>query len=94
LFLLAASLEANQDWKALHGVAQEWVTEDENNPASWLCLARLLARLKDDQAAARAFAQAAALLLSPARQSDSSTPMVRVNYVAYGSVRPSRPPMQ
>jgi S1-C subfamily serine protease len=94
LFLLAASLEANQDWKALQGVAREWVTEDVNNPASWLCLGRMLTRLKHDQAAARAFAQAATLLLSPARQPDPSTPMVRVDYVAYGSVRPSRPAMQ
>jgi hypothetical protein len=94
LFLLAASLEANQDWKALHGVAQEWVSTDENNPASWLCLGRILTRLKRDQAAARAFAQAAALLPSLASKPDMSTPIATVAQVAYGSIGLRRPAMQ
>lgn len=62
LFLRAASLEANREWETLHNVAQQWVIADENNPASWLCLGRTLTRLKRDQAAARAFGHAAALL--------------------------------
>jgi len=86
LFLLAASLEANQDWKALQGVAQEWVTADENNPAAWLCLARMLTRLKHNQAAARAFAQAATLLLSPASKPNLFPPPVRMGQVADASV--------
>ena len=61
LFLRAASLEANRNWKQLVGVAQQWVKADETNPASWLCLGRTMTRLKRGQAAARAFARAAAL---------------------------------
>jgi len=61
LFLRAASLEADRDWQQLVGVAQQWVSADETNPASWLCLGRTMSKLKRDQAAARAFAQAATL---------------------------------
>jgi serine protease Do len=89
LFLLAASLEANRDWKALYGVAQEWVTADENNPASWLCLGRALTRLKHDRAAADALGQAAALLPSLTGKSDIPDipgPSVRVAEVAVQSV--------
>ena len=70
LFLLAASLEANRDWKALQGVAQEWVIADANNPASWFCLGRVLTKLKRPQAAALAFGQAATLLPSSTGTSD------------------------
>jgi hypothetical protein len=86
LFLLAASLEANRDWKALHGVAQEWISADERNPASWLCLGRVLTRLKRDQAAAHAFGQAATLLSSLAGESDLPSSPVNVTAVAYGSL--------
>jgi hypothetical protein len=86
LFLLAASLEANRDWKALQGVAQEWVTADGNNPASWLCLGRVLTRLKRTQAAALAFGQAAALLPSLAGKSDLPTPPFKAAEVAFRSV--------
>ena len=91
LFLRAASLEANRDWKALHGVAQEWVTADEHNPASWLCLGRILTRLKRDEAAAQAFGQAAALLPSLAGKSDLPSPPVKVAKVAFQSVSLDRP---
>ena len=97
LFLRAASLEANRDWKALHGVAQQWVTADENNPASWLCLGRILARLKLDQAADLAFGQAAALLPALAGKSNPSSPPVKAAEAAeaaFQSVsfdRPTRP---
>ena len=94
LFLLAASLEANRDWKALHGVAQEWVIADGNNPASWLCLGRILARLKRDQAAAHAFGQAADLLLSLAGKLDLPSPPVEVAEVAFQSVSQDRPATQ
>lgn len=94
LFLRAASLEANRDWKALHGVAQEWVTADEYNPASWLCLGRVLTKLKRTQAAALAFGQAAALLPSLAGKLDVPTPPVRVAEVAFRSVSLERPVRQ
>ena len=64
LFLLAASLEANRDWKALQGVAQEWVLAEAKNPVSWFCLGRVLTKLKRPQAAALAFGQATTLLPS------------------------------
>ena len=94
LFLRAASLEANRDWKALHGVAQQWVTADENNPASWLCLGRILTRLKLNQAAALAFGQAAALLPSLAGKSDLPSPPVTVAETAFESVHLGRPTRQ
>ena len=94
LFLRAASLEANRDWKALHGVAQEWVTADKNNPASWLCLGRILTRLKLDQAAALAFRQAASLLPSLAGKSDPASPPAKVTEVALESVSLDRPVRQ
>lgn len=75
LFLLAASLEANRDWKALQGVAHEWVLAEANNPASWFCLGRVLTKLNRPQAAALAFGQAATLLPSSTGNSDlPSTP--------------------
>lgn len=86
LFLRAASLEANRNWKALHGVAQEWVMADANNPASWLCLGRILTRLKRDQAAALAFGQAAALLPSLAGKSDLPTAPGGVAEVAFRAI--------
>ena len=94
LFLLAASLEANRDWKALHGVAQEWVTADQNNPASWLCLGRILTRLKRDQAAAQAFRQAATLLPPLAGKSDLPGPPVKVAEMAFQSASLDRPASQ
>jgi serine protease Do len=94
LFLQAASLEANQDWKALHGVAQDWVAADENNPASWLCLGRILTRLKRDQAAALAFGQAATLLPSPTGKLDLPSPPVQVADTAFRSVSLDRPVRQ
>jgi serine protease Do len=86
LFLRAASLEANRNWEALQGVAQQWVIADEANPASWLCLGRILTRLKRDQAAARAFGQAAALLPAFAEKSEQSSPPVKATEVAFRSV--------
>jgi serine protease Do len=94
LFLRAASLEANRDWKALHGVAQEWVTADENNPASWLCLGRILTKLKRDKAAAQAFVQAAALLPPFAGESDLPSAPVELAPVAFRSVNLDRPTRQ
>ena len=94
LFLRAASLEANRDWKALHGVAQEWVAADDNNPASWLCLGRILTRLEHDQAAAHAFAHAAALAPSLERKSDLRSAPANQAQVAYRSVRLDRPTRQ
>lgn len=61
MFLFAASLEADRNWKALEGVAQDWVAADKTNPAAWHCLGRALARLKRGPAAAQAFARAAEL---------------------------------
>ena len=92
LFLQAASLEANRDWKALQGVAQEWVAADKNNPASWLCLGRVLTRLKRDQAAAHAFGQAASLLPYLAGKSGLPGAPVKmeVTAVAFRSVSPDR----
>ena len=79
LFLRAASLEANREWETLHDVAQQWVIADENNPASWLCLGRILTRLKRDQAAARAFGHAAALMPSVEGASrQTASPPVKV----------------
>jgi hypothetical protein len=48
LFLRAASHEANGDWKALLGVAQQWTASDSTNSASWLALWRALSSLKRD----------------------------------------------
>jgi len=86
LFLQAASLEANREWESLQGVAQQWVIADETNPASWLCLGRILTRLKHDHAAARAFGHAAALLPSTAAESDQPSPPAKMAEVAFRSV--------
>lgn len=94
LFLLAASLEANRDWKALHGVAQEWVAVDADNPASWLCLSRVLAKLKHDLAAAQAFGHAASLMPSLAAQTDRPTPRIKLTQVTRRSVDLDRPSRQ
>ena len=61
LFLRAASLEADRDWKALLGVAQEWTASDGTNSASWLALWRALSSLKRERDADLAFGRAAAL---------------------------------
>ena len=58
LFLRAASLEADRKWNALVGVAEEWVSMDATNPASWLSLARALSGLERVQESMRAFAHA------------------------------------
>lgn len=91
LFLLAASLEANRDWKALHGVAQEWVSVDADNPASWLCLSRVLTKLKHDLAAAQAFGRAVtlmpALIAQPDRPKPPATP---ASFRSASLERPSR----
>jgi serine protease Do len=94
LFVLAASLEANRDWKALHGVAQEWVVADAENPASWLCLSRVLTRLKRDWAAAHAYGQAATLAPSLAAQPDRPKPPIRSAQATSRSVNPDRPARQ
>jgi len=86
LFLRAASLEADRNWEALQGVAQQWVIADENNPASWLCLGRILTRFKHDLAAGLAFEHAAALLPPPAAESDQPSPPAKVAEVAFRSV--------
>ena len=61
LFLRAASHEANGDWKALLGVAQQWTASDSTNSASWLALWRALSSLKREQDADFALVRAAAL---------------------------------
>jgi serine protease Do len=92
LFLLAASLEANRNWAALEGVAQEWVTADQYNPASWLCLGRTMTRLKHNQAAALAYAQAGSLLPSLAGTLNPPGPPITVAEVEIPSVSPDRRP--
>jgi len=62
LFLRAASLEADRDWQALLGVAQEWTASDATNSASWLALWRALSSLKRDRDADLALVRAAALI--------------------------------
>ncbi len=61
LFLRAASLEADRDWQALLGIAQEWTAADSTNSASWLALWRALSSLKREQDAALALVRAVAL---------------------------------
>lgn len=61
LFLRAASHEANGDWKALLGVAQQWTAADSTNSASWLALWRALSSLKRDRDADLALLRAEAL---------------------------------
>lgn len=90
LFLRAASLEADRDWRQLVGVAQEWVSVDETNPASWLCLGRVMSKLKRDQAAARAFAQAATLQPSLAGTPDLPDPPAKMADAALRRVAPER----
>jgi serine protease Do len=94
LFLLAASLEANRDWKALHGVAQEWVVADADNPASWLCLSRVLTRLKRDLAAAHAYGQATTLAPSLSAQPDRPRPPVKMVQATSRSISLDRPARQ
>jgi serine protease Do len=62
LFLRAASLEAERDWKALLNVAQEWTASDDTNSASWLALWRALSSLKRERDADIALSRAVALL--------------------------------
>lgn len=62
LFLRAASLEADRDWQALLGVAQEWTALDGTNSASWLALSRALSSLKRERDAAVALLRAVALI--------------------------------
>ena len=62
LFLRAASLEANRDWQALLGVAQEWTVLDGTNSASWLALWRALLSLKRERDADLALLRAVALI--------------------------------
>lgn len=62
LFLRAASLEADRDWQALLGVAQEWTASDATNSASWLALSRALSSLKRERDADLALMRAAALI--------------------------------
>lgn len=61
LFLRAASLEADGNWKALLGVAQQWTASDGTNSASWLALWRALSSLKRDRDADLALLRADAL---------------------------------
>lgn len=91
VFLRAASLEANQDWNALYGVAQQWVATDRDNPASWLCLARILTKLKRDQAAATAFEKAKALLRPTSEKSAPAVQPVRAAEFPFASVGLARP---
>jgi serine protease Do len=62
LFLRAASLEAERDWKALLNVALEWTASDNTNSASWLALWRALSSLKRERDADLALSRAVALL--------------------------------
>ncbi|HEV8646616.1 MAG TPA: serine protease [Burkholderiales bacterium] len=62
LFLRAASLEADRDWKALLGVAQEWTASDATNSASWFALSRALSSLKRERDADLALVRAEALI--------------------------------
>jgi S1-C subfamily serine protease len=62
LFLRAASLEADRDWQALLGVAQEWTASDATNSASWLALWRAFSSLKRDKDADLALVRAVALI--------------------------------
>ena len=78
-FLFAASLEADRNWNALEGVAQDWVAADQANPAAWHCLGRALVKLKRGPAAAEAFARAAELRYpEPAPEPSYNT--IRVAY--------------
>ncbi len=78
-FLFAASLEADRNWNALEGVAQDWVAADQANPAAWHCLGRALVKLKRGPAAAEAFARAAELQYpEPAPEPSYNT--IRVAY--------------
>ena len=61
LFLRAASHEANGDWKALLGIAQQWTASDGTNSASWLALWRAFSSLKRDRDADFALLRAEAL---------------------------------
>jgi hypothetical protein len=61
LFLRAASLEADGEWKALLEVAQQWTASDSTNSASWLALWRALSSLKRDRDADLALLRAEAL---------------------------------
>jgi len=61
LFLRAASLEADGEWKALLRVAQQWTAVDGTNSASWLALSRALSSLKRDRDADLALLRADAL---------------------------------
>jgi serine protease Do len=62
LFLRAASLEAERDWKALLNVAQEWTASDDTNSASWFAVWRALSSLKRERDANLALSRAVALL--------------------------------
>jgi len=62
IFLRAASLEADGDWQALLGVAQEWTTLDATNSTAWLALWRALSSLKRERDADLALLRAAALV--------------------------------
>jgi hypothetical protein len=62
LFLRAASLEADRDWQALLGVAQQWTASDATNSASWLALWRAFSSLKRDKDADLALVRAVALI--------------------------------
>jgi len=58
----AASFEADGDWQALLGVAQEWTTLDATNSTAWLALWRALSALKRERDADLALLRAAALV--------------------------------
>jgi len=62
LFLRAASYEADRDWHALLGVAQEWTASDAMNSASWFALWRALFSLKRERDAELALVRAMALI--------------------------------
>jgi serine protease Do len=94
LFLRAASLEANRDWDTLLGVAHEWVAADEFNPASWLCLGRVLTKHGHEQAAARAFARAESLMPSLDGTQSSSIATVKLADAVLTSLELSHPARQ
>lgn len=60
-FLRSASLEANEEWKMLAALAQEWMQSDPVNPEPWIATGKALHHLKRGQDAASAFQTAVRL---------------------------------
>src|SRR5581483_479910 len=69
---------------------KNWVATDRDNPASWLCLARILTKLKREQAATTALEKANALLRVLPEKSGTATPPVRAPELPSASLGPPR----